>query len=188
MLSWQHSFYARILFIFVNIYCQPSVRFLGNLEKFPFFIMSSLDHEYNNFSLIQFLLSNIMTLVLSILTIYHCILSHFMIETVRILSLFNIFPDSMYFFFPTGTSVWRCSWLQLAVDFLTLFMVIWIFFERRLLNGNFNFAVTFSCQSFLFSTLFRVTLASLGIFSLLICFNAAPFYFLRRGTRPTPYN
>ena len=99
MLSWQHSFYARILFIFVNIYCQPSVRFLGNLEKFPFSIMSSLDHEYNNFSLIQFLLSNIMPLVLSILTIYHCILSHFMIETVRILSLFNIFPDSMYFFF-----------------------------------------------------------------------------------------
>ena len=121
--------------------------------------MSSLDHESNNFSLIQFLLSNIMTLV-----------------------LFYVF------FFPTGTSVWRCSWLQLAVDFLTLFMVIWIFFERRLLNGNFNFAVTFSCQSFLFSTLFRVTLASLGIFSLLICFDAAPFYFLRRGTRPTPYN
>ena len=98
MLSWQHSFYARILFILVNIYCQPSIRFLGNLEKFSFFIMSSLDHEYNNFSLIQFLLSNIMTLVLSILTIYHCILSHFMIETVCIFSLFNIFPDSMYFF------------------------------------------------------------------------------------------
>ena len=51
------QFYARILFIFVNIYCQPSIRFLGNLEKFPFFIMSSLDHEYNNFSRIQFLLS-----------------------------------------------------------------------------------------------------------------------------------
>ena len=125
--------------------------------------MSSIDHEYNTFLLIQFLLSNIMILVLSILTIYHCILSHFMIETVRILSLFNIFPDSMYFF-PTGTSVWRCSWLQYSVDFLTLFTVIWIFFERRLLNGNFNFAVTFSCQSFLFSTLFWVTLASLGIF------------------------
>ena len=60
--------------------------------------MSSIAHEYNNFLLIQFLLSNIMILVLSILTIYHCILSHFMIETVRILSLFNIFPDSMYFF------------------------------------------------------------------------------------------
>ena len=158
MLSWQHSFYARILFIFVNIYCQPSVRFLGNLEKFTFFIMSSIAHEYNNFLLIQFLLSNIMILVLSILTIYHCILSHFMIETVRILSLFNIFPDSMYFF-STGTSVWRCSWLQYSVDFLTLFTVIRIFFERRLLNGNFNFAVTFSCQSFLFLTLFRVTLA-----------------------------
>ena len=188
MLSWQHSFYARILFIFVNIYCQPSVRFLGNLEKFPFFIMSSLDHEYNNFSLIQFLLSNIMTLVLSILTIYHCILSHFMIETVRILSLFNIFPDSMYFFSllarAFGVAV-GCNWRLIFWHFLWLFG---FFFERRLLNGNFNFAVTFSCQSFLFSTLFRVTFASLGFFSLLICFDAAPFYFLRRGTRPTPYN
>ena len=124
MLSWQHSFYARILFTFVNIYCQSSVRFLGNLEKFPFSIMSSLDHEYNNFSLIQFLLSNIMILVLSILTIYHCILSHFMIETVRILSLFNIFPDSMYFFFllarAFGVAV-GCNWRLIFWHFLWLF-------------------------------------------------------------------
>ena len=111
-----------------------------------------------------------------------------MIETVRILSLFNIFSDSMYFFL-TGTSVWRCSWLQYSVDFLTLFTVIWIFFERRLLNVNFNFAVTFLCQSFIFLTLFRVPFASLGnSFPLLICLDVAPFNFLRRSTRPTPYN
>ena len=150
--------------------------------------MSSLDHEYNNFSLIQFLLSNIMTLVLSILTIQHCILSHFMIETVRILSLFNIFPDSMYFF-PIGTSVWRCSWLQLAVEFLTLFMVIWIFFSNDVCSMVIlTLRLLFHVNPFYF----RLSLGSpqllWEIFSLLIGFDAAPFYFSRRGTRPTPYN
>ena len=140
------------------------------------------------FHLIQFLLSNIMTLVLSILTIYHCILSHFMIETVRILSLFNIFPDSMYFF-PYWHERLALQLVAIGGWFSdTFYGYLDFFLERRLLNGNFNFAVTFSCPSFSFSTLFRVTLASLGIFSLFICFDAAPFYFLRRGTRPTPYN
>ena len=44
------------------------------------------------------------------------------------------------------------------------------------------FTVTFSCQSFLFSIPFRITLTSSGNFSLLICFDAAPFYFSRKGT------
>ena len=148
--------------------------------------MSSIDHEYNNFLLIQFLLSNIMILVLSILTIYHCILSHFMIETVRILSLFNIFPDSMYFFSllarAFGIAV-GCNWRSIFLHFSWLFG---FFFERRLLNGNFNFAVTFSCQSFLFLTLFRVTLASLGNFSPFNLSRRFPLFIFYVGVRGLP--
>ena len=102
------QFYARILFIFVNIYCQPSIRTLGHLEKFPFFIMSSLDPEYNNFSIIQFLLSNIMTLVLS---------------------LFNIYPDSFYLFLLARA-------FGVAVGYCGRLIFLYILFVSRFLNDG----------------------------------------------------
>ena len=145
-------------------------------EIFLFIIMSSIDHEYNNFLLIQFLLSNIMILVLSILTIYHCILSHFMIATIRILSLFNIFQTLCIFFLLArafGVAV-GCNIRSIFLHFLRLF-------------GSFSndvcsmviltLQLLFHVNPFYFWLYFGSPYLFWEIFPFLICLNAFPFLF-----------